>query len=162
MFVGLFIAQYINHRFENLVIGLYQWLQTLAQYGVALIKGAPLTEDQCRRLVDRVGFIRQTHYGLEYTIRADPKAQNVAYTSKPLQFHTDLPFYDYVPGTTMLHCIAQSKSTGGFNSLVDGFYVAKRLQLENPKAFECLTKTLVSWGDYGIGFEKINRSPVIW
>lgn len=147
-------------------LGLYQWLLTLVKYGVVLMKGAPLTEDQCRRLINRIGFIRQTHYGLEYAVRADPNAQNVAYTSNPLQIHTDLPYYDYVPGTTMLHCIAQTKSTGAFNSLVDGFYVAKRLQQENRDAFECLTNTLVNWSDYGedagIRFEKINRSPVIW
>lgn len=138
----------------------------IIKYGVVLMKNAPLTEDQCRRLINRIGFIRQTHYGLEYAVRADPNAKNVAYTSNPLQIHTDLPYYQYTPGTTMLHCLAQTNSAGAFNSLVDGFYVAERLKQENPKAFQCLTTTLVNWSDYGedagIPFEKIHRSPVIW
>lgn len=146
--------------------GLYEWLETLSRYGVAMIKNAPLDERQCRRMCDRVGFIRETHYGKEYAVRADPNAKNIAYTSEPLQFHTDLPYYDYVPGVTLLHCISQTNSPGAFNSLADGFYVAERLKLENPKAFECLTTTLVNWCDYGdsagVKFEKIYRNPLIW
>lgn len=131
-----------------------------------MLKNAPLTEDQLRRVIVRVGFIRETHYGKEYAVRADPNATNVAYTSNPLQLHADLPYYDYTPGVTLLHCISQTKSPGAFNLLVDGFYVAEKLKRENPKAFECLTTTLVNWSDYGtqdgFRFEKIMRKPVIW
>lgn len=141
-------------------------MNTLTRYGVAVIKNAQLTEDQCKKLTDRIGFIRETHYGKEYAVRADPNAKNVAYTSNPLQFHTDLPYYDYTPGVTLLHCISQTQSPGAFNLLVDGFFVAKRLKHENSRAFECLSMTLVNWCDYGDDagskFEKINRSPVIW
>uniref|UniRef100_A0A182UHY8 DUF971 domain-containing protein n=1 Tax=Anopheles melas TaxID=34690 RepID=A0A182UHY8_9DIPT len=42
---------------------LRQWIEALIAYGVVMIKGAPLTENECRRLADRVGFIRKTHYG---------------------------------------------------------------------------------------------------
>ena len=42
---------------------LRQWIEALIAYGVVMIKGAPLTESECRRLADRVGFIRKTHYG---------------------------------------------------------------------------------------------------
>lgn len=145
---------------------MHQWIETLARNGVAMIKNAPLNEEQCRRLANRIGFIRKTHYGKEYAVRADPAAQNFAYTSNPLQFHTDLPYYDYVPGLTLLHCISQTKSPGAYNLLTDGFYVADRLRRENPKAFECLSTTLVNWCDYGedsgFKFEKIFRNPVIW
>lgn len=145
---------------------MYQWLKTFIRLGLALVKGAPPTEDQCKKLANRIGFIRETHYGKEFAVRADPNAQNVAYTSDALQLHTDLPYYDYAPGATLLHCISQTKSPGAFNLLVDGFYVAERLKQEYPKAFESLTKTLVNWSDYGedggFRFEKIFRNPVIW
>ncbi|XP_050078313.1 gamma-butyrobetaine dioxygenase-like [Anopheles maculipalpis] len=39
------------------------WIEALIAYGVVMIKDAPLTEKECRRLADRVGFIRKTHYG---------------------------------------------------------------------------------------------------
>lgn len=45
------------------IIELLRWLDTLARFGVALIKNAALTEDQARKLANRVGFIRKTHYG---------------------------------------------------------------------------------------------------
>lgn len=155
----------LNIGEKNQNAGLYKWLQTLAYYGTALIKGAPLTEDQLAKLINRVSFVRRTLYGKEYAVRADPNATNIAYTSNPLQMHSDLPYYDYVPGCTILHTIAQTKSPGAFNLLADGFYVANRLRHENPKVFECLTKTVVNWCDYGVDsgirFETIQRAPMI-
>lgn len=146
-------------------IGLYQWCLTLSQYGVAKIRNAPLKEDQCAKLANRIGFIRETHFGREYVVRANPKAKNYSYTSNPLQFHTDLPFYDYAPGVTILHCIAQSKSTGAYNILADGFYVAQKLKQEHPQEYKCLTTTPVNWCDYGdengFRFEKVLRMPAI-
>lgn len=146
-------------------IGLFEWIKALSLYGVVLIKNAPLTEDQCEKLINRIGFIRETHYGKIYYIRARPNAQNYAYTTNALQVHTDLPYYEYIPGTTVLHCIAQTKSPGAFNLLVDGFYVADLLKRKHPAEYKCLTETLVNWSDYGeengIQFEKIVRSPII-
>lgn len=134
-------------------------------YGTALIRGAPLAQDQITKLINRVAFVRQTLYGKEYAVRADPNATNLAYTSQPLQMHTDLPYYEYVPGCTLLHTLAQTKSPGAYNLLVDGFHVANRLRREHPKVFDCLTKTLVNWSDYGEDggrrFETIQRTPMI-
>lgn len=148
---------------------MYQWLHYLTRHGVAMIKNAPLTQDQCQKLASRIAFIRETHFGKEYAIKADPNAKNFSYTSNPLQFHTDLPFYEYAPGVTLLHCIAQTKSPGAFkykkitlnlclrrisvilnvrfikSLLTDGFYVAERLKKEKPNAFKCLSTTLVNW-----------------
>lgn len=39
------------------------WIEALVQYGTVMIRNAPLTELECRRLAERVGFIRKTHYG---------------------------------------------------------------------------------------------------
>lgn len=146
--------------------GLRKWIETLCTYGVALIKNVSLNEDQVRKLANRIGFIRKTQYGEEFTIRAVPNAKNYAYTSNSLQLHTDLPYYEYKPGITLLHCIKQTKSAGAFSLLADGFHAAETLRRINPKAFECLTTTLVNWSDYGddngTDFEKIFRSPVIW
>lgn len=143
-----------------------QWLNTLTEYGVVIMKNAPLSGDQIRKFANRVGFIRKTQYGEEFFVRADPSATNVAYTSNPLQMHTDLPYYDHVPGVTLLHCISQTESPGAFNFLTDGFHTAEQLKKINPRAFECLTTTLVNWSDYGteagFRFEKIMRNPVIW
>lgn len=130
-----------------------------------MIENAPLTENECRKIADRVGFIKKTHYGEEFFVRAKDGTSNVAYLSTPLQIHTDLPYYEYKPGVNLLHCIVQSNSPGAFNLLTDGFYVADRIKKEYPKYYETLTTTLVNWSDYGNengnAFQKVYRAPVI-
>lgn len=146
--------------------GLAAWLESLAINGVALIKNASLDENVCRNVADRVGFIRKTHYGEEFIVKAKENTSNVAYLSSPLQMHSDLPYYDYKPGVNLLHCIVQSKSPGAFNLLTDGFYVAECMRKKYPNFYGTLTQTLVNWSDYGEEngnrFQKINRAPVIW
>lgn len=144
---------------------LKSWIESLIVNGCALIENASLEENECRKLADRVGFIRRTHYGEEFIVRAKEDTSNVAYLSTPLQMHTDLPYYEYVPGVNLLHCIVQSKSEGAFNLLSDGFFVAEKLKREQPSIFKCLTETMVNWSDYGVEngypFHSVYRAPVI-
>ncbi|XP_062548797.1 gamma-butyrobetaine dioxygenase [Armigeres subalbatus] len=141
------------------------WIEALVRYGTVMIKNAPLTEQECRRLAERVGFIRKTHYGEEFIVKAKEGTSNVAYLSTPLQMHTDLPYYDYKPGCNLLHCLVQSRSQGGQNLLADAFYVAELMRREHPADFDMLTKTLVNWTDIGEDeggqFHSIYRAPVI-
>ncbi|XP_017479380.1 PREDICTED: gamma-butyrobetaine dioxygenase-like [Rhagoletis zephyria] len=144
---------------------LRQWLEALAVRGVAIIECAPLEKTVVRQLADRVGFIRRTTYGEEFIVEAKPGAKNYAYLSHPLPLHTDLPYYEYKPSVNILHCLVQSKSEGGSNLLVDGFYIADRLRAEHPTDFHILTETLVDWNDIGSedgrSFHNIWRAPVI-
>lgn len=146
--------------------GLRAWLHSLSVNGVAMINDAPSTEDTCRRIADQIGFIKKTHYGEEFIVRAKEGTNNVAYLSAPLQIHTDLPYYEYKPGVNLLHCLVQSSSPGAFNLLVDGFYVANRMRREYPDFYRILTETIVNWSDYGqedgFEFRKVYRAPVIW
>lgn len=99
-------------------------------------------------------------------MQAKPDTSNVAYLSTPLQMHTDLPYYGYKPGVNLLHCLTQSKSSGGENLLTDGFLVAERMRLDWEKYYEILTTTLVDWCDIGEEngqkFYCVHRSPIIW
>ncbi|KAH8324074.1 hypothetical protein KR067_000329 [Drosophila pandora] len=144
---------------------LEQWLQALAVYGVALLRGAPLDEGVVRRVAERVGFIRRTTYGEEFVVQAKPGAQNFAYLSLPLPLHTDLPYYEYKPSVNILHCLVQTESPGGSNLLVDAFHVADRLRREHPEDFERLCRVVVDWNDIGSEdgreFHNIWRAPVI-
>lgn len=64
----------------------------------------------------------------------------------------------------MLHCVTQS-TTGGGNTLVDGFYVAELLREKYPDYFEVLTRVTVNWSDYGeengIKHQALLRAPVV-
>lgn len=160
----------ILKRFEyeeviNTDEGLFKWLDTLSRVGVVMLEGTPLNRNECRKLADRVGFIRKTHYGEEFEVIAKEGTSNVAYLSSALQLHTDLPYYDYKPGVNLLHCLVQSRSEGGYNQLADGFYVAQQMKQKYPVYFKTLSETLVNWSDIGQEnankFHSIFRAPVI-
>uniref|UniRef100_A0A1A9WCL6 TauD/TfdA-like domain-containing protein n=1 Tax=Glossina brevipalpis TaxID=37001 RepID=A0A1A9WCL6_9MUSC len=141
------------------------WLESLATYGIAIIKEAPIEKTVVRKLANRVGFLRRTTYGEEFIVQAKSDANNVAYLSDPLAPHTDLPYYEYKPGCNILHCMVQSKSDGGCNLLVDAFYIADRMKAEYPEDYNILLSTLVDWNDIGSedgqAFHNIWRAPVI-
>lgn len=157
-------------RFEfadviNSDAALQGWIEALIRYGVVMIKNAPLTELECRKLAERIGFIRKTHYGEEFIVKSKEGTSNVAYLSTPLQMHTDLPYYDYKPGCNLLHCLVQSQSSGGQNLIADAFAVADRIRHEHEQDFRLLSETLVNWTDIGMDevgqFHSIYRAPVI-
>ncbi|EDW01771.1 gamma-butyrobetaine dioxygenase [Drosophila grimshawi] len=144
---------------------LLQWLHHLAVYGLALVKQAPLEEDVLRKLCNRVGFMRRTTYGDEWSVRAQPGASNYAYLAAPLPLHTDMPYFEYKPGVTLLHTLQQSDSPGGWNLLTDAFHVADLLRQRYPSSFHVLSQTPVDWADIGsdkeLSFHNIWRAPVI-
>lgn len=142
-----------------------QWLEHLIIYGVALVTGVPSSQESCRNLANRVEFIKRTHYGEEFTVKAKPGTTNVAYLSSNLQLHTDLPYYEYKPGTNLLHCMTQSESEGGENLLCDGLYVANKLKNTMKERYDLLKSIEVQWEDIGEEngnkFHSIYRAPVI-
>lgn len=144
---------------------LHDWLECLTVNGVAMIENTPQTESEARKIANRVGFIRKTHYGEEFIVKAKEDTSNVAYLSAPLQIHTDLPYYDFAPGVNLLHCLVQSKSNGAQNQLCDGFYVAKVMEEKFPEEFKSLSSVLVNWFDIGQEetgppFHSIYRAPM--
>lgn len=145
---------------------LHDWLNSLSTNGVAMIRNTPQTELEARKIADRVGFIRRTHYGEEFMVKAKEGTSNVAYLSSPLQMHTDLPYYHYAPGVNLLHCLVQSKSSGAQNLLADAFYVANLMKEEFPEEFRSLSTVVVNWSDIGKEetgppFHSIYRAPMI-
>jgi gamma-butyrobetaine dioxygenase len=139
----------------------------MAVNGAAIISNTPQEEKSARMVADRVGFIRKTHYGEEFEVKAKDDTANVAYLSNNLQMHTDLPYYAYVPGVNLLHCLVQSKSKGAQNLLADGFYVAELMRKEHPQDYYLLSTVVINWSDIGeeketsnIPFHSIYRAPM--
>lgn len=140
------------------------WLEQMAVYGISLIENTPDNRNEVLKLADRVGFIKKTHFGDEFTVMTKEQTTTFAYTNSKLQLHVDIPYYDQMPGVNLLHCVTQSK-TGGVNNLVDGFHVAEILRQKHPRLFDVLTKTKVNLCDYGTehGGDHIAllRAPII-
>nr|CAH0103769.1 unnamed protein product [Daphnia galeata] len=144
---------------------LLDWLHTLDVWGVCIFKNVPHSLGQVANLAKRVGFIKKTHYGEEFSVQAKANATNVAYTQGYLQLHTDLPYYEYKPGINLLHCYIQYKGMGGDSLLTDGFKIAEWLRENDPGAYKCLVETRVTWSDVGQEngnrFHKVHHAPVI-
>lgn len=144
---------------------LYNWLYKLAVYGVTIIKNTPNSETAIDAIIDRVAFVKRTHYGAKFVVQHISNTNNLAYLSNNLQMHTDLPYYEYAPGIIILHCFVQTMSKGGENLLVDGHYIAKYIKKNHPKEYKLLTEVDIEWNDLGCEdgreFFKLYRAPMI-
>lgn len=72
---------------------LLKWLEALAVRGIALLKNTPPNEDEIYKLANRVAFIRKTHFGEHFVVKAKKETSTFAYTPATLQLHTDIPYY---------------------------------------------------------------------
>ncbi|XP_054740622.1 gamma-butyrobetaine dioxygenase-like isoform X2 [Anastrepha obliqua] len=144
---------------------LMEWLEALMIHGVAMLKNSPLDIGVVKSLANRIGFIRKTTYGEEFSVRFRSDAKNYSYLSEPLPLHTDLPYYEYKPSVTFLHTLEQSRSKGGWNTIVDGFNIADQLRVHQPQHFKSLSEVRVNWCDIGEdadkAFHNMWRAPVI-
>ncbi|XP_039198167.1 gamma-butyrobetaine dioxygenase isoform X2 [Crotalus tigris] len=129
----------------------YKWLVTLKKVGIVLLRGAAIKQGEILKLGQRIGFLRLTFYGPTWQVQDKMDANNVAYTSEKLSFHTDYPVLQFPPGIQFLHCIKQT-STGGESEVVDGFHVANKFKEQNPYAFKILTSTFVDFTDIGVDY----------
>ncbi|XP_047487532.1 gamma-butyrobetaine dioxygenase-like [Penaeus chinensis] len=155
-------------KFSDLLandVALLKFLQEVEQLGLCIVKEAPARSGELERLTKRIGHFKRTHYGLTFSVKVKAKANNLAYTEKSLNLHTDQPYLESKPGVQLLHCISQCEGRGGDNLLVDSFHVAERLREMHPVKFKLLTDTLVDFYDIGVengtDFHVINQEPTI-
>ncbi|XP_068801410.1 gamma-butyrobetaine dioxygenase [Struthio camelus] len=129
----------------------YKWLCTLKKVGIVLLTGALTRQGELVKLGQRIGFLRLTFYGPTWQVQDKTDANNVAYTSGKLSFHTDYPVLQHPPGVQFLHCIKQT-AAGGESEVVDGFHVANKLKKQNPQAFQILSSIAVDYTDVGVDY----------
>ncbi|XP_068228654.1 gamma-butyrobetaine dioxygenase-like [Palaemon carinicauda] len=133
---------------------LLDWLVIMEKMGITVVKNTPQKPQASFEIINKVGFIKQTHYGTHYPIRNKTGANSLAYTDNKLGMHNDLPYYEYVPGIIFLHCITQFTGHGGENDLADGFWVAEYLKKHHPKEYNILTETPVYFWNKGSALVK--------
>uniref|UniRef100_A0A8C8AXW8 gamma-butyrobetaine dioxygenase n=1 Tax=Otus sunia TaxID=257818 RepID=A0A8C8AXW8_9STRI len=129
----------------------YKWLRTLKKVGIVLLTGAAARQGELVKLGHRIGFLRLTFYGPTWQVQDKADANNVAYTTGKLCFHTDYPVLQHPPGVQFLHCIKQT-AVGGESEVVDGFHVSNKLKEQNPQAYEILSSTAVDYTDIGVDY----------
>ena len=77
---------------------LLDWLELLDKMGFVLVRNVPVEEGPVPALQVRAGFEKLTHYGPGYTVVVRPDPANISHTYHRIFFHTDLTYYDYMPG----------------------------------------------------------------
>lgn len=121
---------------------LREWLRHFLEAGFIVFSGVPAEPRSLFRVGNTFGFTRETNFGALFDVRSTAEASDLAYTSLPLDPHTDNPYRDPVPGVQLLHCLV-NETSGGLSTLVDGFAAARALEARDPAAFALLSRTPV-------------------
>ena len=119
-----------------------RWMEALLVEGVAIVTDMPDTDTALTETASLIGQIRPTFFGPYFDVRTHVKPTNLAFTSKALELHTDVPSEEVAPGIQFLHCRANSVA-GGLNLFADGTAVANDLRGADPEAFRLLAETEV-------------------
>ena len=115
------------------------WAEAMLDEGIALIQGMPNSEQALASLCEQFGMVRPSFSGYAFDVFSKAQPENLAYTSKALELHTDLPAEELAPGIQFLHC-RTNDAEGGQSLFVDANAVATALQNEHPEYFKILTE----------------------
>ncbi|KAL8719413.1 MAG: hypothetical protein Q9225_003578 [Loekoesia sp. 1 TL-2023] len=115
-------------------------------------------------LIERIAFIRITHYGGFWRFTSDLASKDSAYTQLALAAHTDTTYFTDPAGLQTFHLLSHTNGEGGASLLVDGFRAAEILRQESPKDFEALCEIKIrghSSGNEGIAIMPERSFPTI-
>ncbi|MBD8876489.1 TauD/TfdA family dioxygenase [Roseibium polysiphoniae] len=116
---------------------LLDFLVATKRTGLAIVDGMADDVDAGMTVARRIGFLRETNFGVTFEVQSKPNPNNLAYTSHALPLHTDLPNQELAPGFQFLHCLA-NEAEGGGSTFCDGFAIAEDLKASDPEAFRLL------------------------
>ncbi|KAI0297255.1 Trimethyllysine dioxygenase [Multifurca ochricompacta] len=119
--------------------GVYKWLSKIDKFGFCFVSGIPANPEATEKLANRIGFIRETHYGKFWDFTADLARGDTSYTNIALSAHTDNTYFTDPCGIQLFHLLEHIDGTGGATLLVDGFYVASILRDLYPDAYRLLS-----------------------
>ena len=137
-----------------------RWLHQFLEMGFIIFKGVPTAPRTILEVASSFGFTRDTNFGLLFDVRSVPDANDLAYTSIPLDPHTDNPYRSPVPGVQLLHCLI-NETTGGLSTLVDGYAAAETLRASDPEAFRILSGTPVRFRFRDPRTELVASAPLV-
>ena len=155
----------LKHDYKKIITNvkeLKRWLKTMHSYGIAIIQNAPTQDKSGFKILDKIGKYRETFFGTPFEVINIPKPNNQAYTADELANHSDLPYYEYVPGYQFLHCLIND-AKGGSSTAVDSFAAANFLKKNHLKKYKLLTENNVIFKDNDFTQKnvRIQKSPII-
>jgi alpha-ketoglutarate-dependent taurine dioxygenase len=139
--------------------------------GFVFVEGTPFDDSiHTKNLLERIGPIRETHYGGFYDFIPDMAKADTAYTNIALAAHTDTTYFTDPAGLQAFHLLSHTPSpgeptaSGGESLLVDGLNAARILKKEDPGFFKQLANQGLPWhasGNEGITITPDELFPVI-
>lgn len=143
----------------------------IIKHGFVLVTSTPFDNPETtKKLLERIAFIRETHYGGFYDFTPDLAMADTAYTNLALPAHTDTTYFTEPAGLQAFHLLSHTPAPGADNAvqaaeggkslLVDGFHAAKILQEEDLEAFNVLATKGVLW--HASGNKDISITPYKW
>ncbi|KAG9192955.1 trimethyllysine dioxygenase [Alternaria panax] len=151
-----------HHVMNN---GLTSLLRKIRRYGFCFVDGTPFKHaSDTKKLLEKISFIRETHYGGFYDFTADLASKDTAYTNIALEAHTDTTYFSDPAGLQAFHLLSHTDGEGGASLLVDGFKAADELNQTDRKAYEVLSTVNVhahASGNEGISIQPYRGFPVL-
>ncbi|KAL8934673.1 MAG: hypothetical protein Q9216_005784 [Gyalolechia sp. 2 TL-2023] len=126
---------------------------TQRKWGFCLVDGCPVSGEATKELIERISFIRHTHYGGFWQFTSDLASKDSAYTSLALGAHTDTTYFSDPAGLQTFHLLSHTDGDGGASLLVDGFQAAEILRRESPAEYETLCQVKIR--GHASGNEKV-------
>jgi gamma-butyrobetaine dioxygenase len=74
------------------------WAEAMLDEGIALIQYMPNSDKGLKTLCELFGTVRPSFSGYTFDVKSKANPENLAYTNKPLELHTDLPAEELAPG----------------------------------------------------------------
>jgi gamma-butyrobetaine dioxygenase len=136
------------------------WLGAVKRIGIGMVDDLADDADAGIEIARRIGFLRETNFGVTFEVISKPDPNNLAYTSDALPLHTDLPNQELPPGFQFLHCI-RNAAQGGGSMFADGFAIAEDLRRDHPDAFALLSEVAIPQRFHDEDDDIRMREPVI-
>jgi trimethyllysine dioxygenase len=144
--------------------GVKDWTHLIRQYGFCYVNNCPKTPEATQTLLERIAFIRHTHYGGFYDFTADLSKGDTAYTQLGIGAHTDNTYFSEPAGLQMFHLLSHTDGEGGVSQLVDGFAAARILREEDPWSYEILSRSRIyshASGNEDSSIQPLNAIPTL-
>lgn len=159
--VALWTAKIVRRRLQR---ELHKLTSFQYKYGFCFVNNVPVSPEATKSLIERIAFVRETHYGGFWDFTADLAKKDTAYTNLALRVHTDNTYFTDPAGLQLFHLLEHSGGSGGQSILVDGFRAAKLLRDEDPQAYKILSKIRIpahASGNIGSSLQPYAPFPVL-
>ena len=119
-------------------------------WGFSLVLDVPNTPQATKELLERIGPVRNTHFGSFYDVTADLSSKDTAYTTEYLSPHNDSTYFSEPVKLQSFHILSHTDGEGGATQLVDGFRVVEQMNDEEKSILRDVKLYAHSSGDEGV------------